>query len=94
MIKNDEPDIKLQSNREFIHYRADCNDLGKIIKGEPKHDVGPITIISIQDKSEYNVRTTTDKFECSITGICKNSNGDLVIADFDNMCVNLLKQTH
>ncbi|KAH3793594.1 hypothetical protein DPMN_147108 [Dreissena polymorpha] len=88
MIKNDGTDIKFQPNRELIQCHADCTDLGKIIKCDPNK------IVSIEDKSEYNVRTASDKYKCSITGICTTSNGDLVIADCYNNCVKLLNQAY
>ncbi|KAH3792967.1 hypothetical protein DPMN_146469 [Dreissena polymorpha] len=67
MIKNDGTDIKFQPNRELIQCHADCTDLGKIIICDPNK------IVSIEDKSEYNVRTASDKYKCSITGICTTS---------------------
>ncbi|XP_052221134.1 uncharacterized protein LOC127837789 isoform X1 [Dreissena polymorpha] len=94
MIKNDGTDIKFQPNRELIQCHADCTDLGKIIIGDPQHNVDPNKIFSIEDKSEYNVRTATDKLSCAITGIFTTSNGDLVIADFNNKCVKLLNQAY
>ncbi|XP_052223854.1 tripartite motif-containing protein 75-like [Dreissena polymorpha] len=94
MIKNDGTDIKFQPNRELIQCHADCTDLGKIIIGDPQHNVDPNKIVSIEDKSEYNVQTATDKYPCAITGICTTSNGDLVIADYYNHCVKLLNQAY
>ncbi|KAH3793064.1 hypothetical protein DPMN_146567 [Dreissena polymorpha] len=94
MIKKDGTDIKFQPNRELIQFHADCTDFGKIIIGDPQHNVDPNKIVSIEDKSEYNVRTATDKYSCSITGICTTSNGDLVIADCHNNCVKLLNQAY
>ncbi|KAH3793231.1 hypothetical protein DPMN_146737 [Dreissena polymorpha] len=94
MLKNDGTDIKFQSNRELIQCLADCTDLGKITLGDPQHNVDPNKIVNIEDKSEYNVRTATDKFSCAITGICTTSNGDLVNADYNNDCVKLLNQAY
>ncbi|XP_052219747.1 uncharacterized protein LOC127837033 isoform X3 [Dreissena polymorpha] len=94
MIKNDGIEIKFQPNRELIQFHADCTDLGKIIIGDPQHNIDPNKIVSIEDKSEYNVLTATDKFFCDITGICTTSNGDLVIADFNSKCVKLLNQAY
>ncbi|KAH3793205.1 hypothetical protein DPMN_146710 [Dreissena polymorpha] len=94
MIKNDGTDIIFEPNRKLIQCHAYCTDLGKIIIGDPQHDVDPYKIVSIEDKSEYNVRTATDIYTCSITGICTTSNGDLVIADGNNKCVKLLNKAY
>ncbi|KAH3793175.1 hypothetical protein DPMN_146680 [Dreissena polymorpha] len=96
MTKIDGTDIKHQPNRELIQCLADCTYLGKITSriGEPKHNVDPSKIVSIEDKSEYNVRTTNDIDKCTITGICETSNGDFVISDSNNQCVKLLNQVY
>ncbi|KAH3793085.1 hypothetical protein DPMN_146590 [Dreissena polymorpha] len=94
MIKHDGTDIKFQPNRELNQCHADCTDLGKIIIGDPQHNVDQNKIISIADKSKYNVQTATDQYICSITGICTTSNGDLVIADCYNKCVKLINQAY
>ncbi|KAH3791920.1 hypothetical protein DPMN_145410 [Dreissena polymorpha] len=78
----------------MIHCLADCTDLGKIIIGELQHDVDPNKIVSIEEKSEYNVQTLTDMNKSWITGIYGTSNGDLVIADFNNKCVKLLNHAY
>ncbi|XP_052219661.1 uncharacterized protein LOC127837007 isoform X2 [Dreissena polymorpha] len=96
MINNNGADMKLLPNSELLQCLADCTDLGKITSriGEPKHNVDPNKIISIHEKSQYNVHTATDSRESSITGICVTSNGDLVISDFSNCCVKLLNQAY
>ncbi|KAH3792533.1 hypothetical protein DPMN_146030 [Dreissena polymorpha] len=96
MINNVGTDIKLQSNRELIECLAECTDLGKITSpiGEQKNNVDLNMIVSIQDKSQYRVRTATDKEPCCITGIYEASNGDLVISDCNNRCVKLLNKAY
>ncbi|XP_052219663.1 E3 ubiquitin-protein ligase TRIM22-like [Dreissena polymorpha] len=96
MINNNGAYMKLLPNSELLQCLADCTDLGKITSriGEQKHDFHPNKIVSIHDKSQYNVRTATDSRNCSITGICETSNGELVISDFHNCSVKLLNQAY
>ncbi|KAH3733245.1 hypothetical protein DPMN_039670 [Dreissena polymorpha] len=56
--------------------------------------VDPNKVIVIQEKTQFNLRTNTDRTNCSITGICEIAYGNLVISDFSNLCVKLLDQAY
>ncbi|KAH3792187.1 hypothetical protein DPMN_145678, partial [Dreissena polymorpha] len=96
MINNNGADIKLLPNSELLQCLADCTDLGKITSriGGTQHDFHPNKIVSIHDKSQYNVHTATDSRESSITGICETSKGELVISDFYNCSLKLLNRAY
>ncbi|KAH3792737.1 tripartite motif-containing protein 45-like [Dreissena polymorpha] len=90
--------IEYHFNNDFGQFIAACTDLGKIttrVGGvvSPQH-IDPNKAINVQEKSQFNLRTSTDPKKCSITGICEISNGNLFISDGSNMCVKLLDQAH
>ncbi|KAH3791164.1 hypothetical protein DPMN_144644 [Dreissena polymorpha] len=88
--------IEFHHNKDLTQFLASCKELGSIVSRESvsHHVVDPNKVVSIQDRSPYNVGKETNKWNCFITGICESSNGELVIADFDNKSVKLLDKAY
>ncbi|KAH3792781.1 hypothetical protein DPMN_146280 [Dreissena polymorpha] len=88
--------IEFHLNKDLTQFRASCTEFGSIAIREtvPHHVVDPNKIVSIMDKSQYNVRTATDKKDCHITGIWESSNRELIIADFHNKSVKILNRAY
>ena len=90
-------DIEFQHNNDLKQFLAACTYLGKITSrvGVVSHQhVDPNKVISVQEKSQFNVKTNTDVNTCFISGICVMFNGNLVISDLKNQCVKLLDQAY
>ncbi|KAH3791251.1 hypothetical protein DPMN_144734 [Dreissena polymorpha] len=87
-------DIVFERNKDLEQILASCTELGSIASyaAVSHYRIDPNEVVSVIDKSQYKVRTPTDKENCYITGICGSSNGEFVIADFNNKCVKLLDQ--
>ncbi|KAH3792537.1 hypothetical protein DPMN_146033 [Dreissena polymorpha] len=87
--------IEFQYNKDLENFLAACTDLGKITSrvGVVSHRHGdPNKVISVQGKSQFNVKINKDTHNCLINGICEMPNGNLVIADEHNRRVKLLHQ--
>ncbi|XP_052224438.1 probable E3 ubiquitin-protein ligase MID2 isoform X2 [Dreissena polymorpha] len=88
--------IDFHHNKDLEQFLASCTEFGSITsrKAVSHHVVDPNTVVSIKDKSQYNVQTATDKGPCIIAGICELSNGEFLIADNKYKCVKLLDRAY
>ncbi|KAH3792784.1 hypothetical protein DPMN_146283 [Dreissena polymorpha] len=89
-------DIAFHLNTDLEKFLRSSTDFGLIASQETvSHYLSdPNKVVSIMEKSQYDARITTDKYVSYITGICKSSNGDLLIADGANNCVKLLNRAY
>ncbi|XP_052219609.1 transcription intermediary factor 1-beta-like isoform X2 [Dreissena polymorpha] len=86
--------IEFQHNTDLKQYLDSCTELVNItIHEDPQRNcVDPNRVVSVKDQSQFNVRSTTDRNDCFITGICEASNGVIIIVDRNNKYVKLLDQ--
>ncbi|XP_052242867.1 uncharacterized protein LOC127852880 isoform X2 [Dreissena polymorpha] len=49
---------------------------------------------NVQRKSVHNVRIPSDSYECSIAGICVLTDGQVLVADYENKRIKLLNQQY
>ncbi|XP_052283874.1 uncharacterized protein LOC127880594 isoform X1 [Dreissena polymorpha] len=88
--------ITFLPNREIIQYLSKLSGLGQIehstqtLMGQDN----PNKVITVQGKSEHNVRISSDSTECIITAICILPDRKVLVVDNDNANVKLLDQQY
>ncbi|KAH3878488.1 hypothetical protein DPMN_002384 [Dreissena polymorpha] len=88
--------ITFQPNNEIIQYLSTLSGLGEIehsthtlvVQGDPNK------VITVQGKSEQNVRISSDLEECRICDIWVLPEGQVLIADSRNNTIKLLDQQY
>ncbi|XP_052230380.1 protein PML-like [Dreissena polymorpha] len=84
--------ISFQPNSEIVQYLTTLSGLGKI---EPMMvQDNPNKVITVQGKSEHNVKISGDSNECNISAILVLPAKQVLVADFNNKSVKLLDQQY
>ncbi|KAH3748984.1 hypothetical protein DPMN_183473 [Dreissena polymorpha] len=88
--------ITFQPNHEIIQYLSKLSGLGQIehstqtLMGQGN----PNKVITVQGKSEHNVKISSDSNTCSITAICVLPDRNVLVVDNHNANVKLLDQQY
>ncbi|KAH3708314.1 E3 ubiquitin-protein ligase TRIM33-like [Dreissena polymorpha] len=88
--------ITFQPNNEIIQYLSTLSDLGKIEHSTQTLMIqeDPNKVITVQGKSEQNVRISSDSEVCRVRAICVLPEGQVLIADNGNKTIKLLDQQY
>ncbi|KAH3717135.1 hypothetical protein DPMN_059914 [Dreissena polymorpha] len=92
-----ESSLTFQADRDFQQYLSKLSGLGKIVLStkETLVLVDPDQALTVQGKSEYNVRLQSDSVKnCYIEAICVLSDDEILVADNDNKKVKLLNHQY
>ncbi|XP_052231846.1 uncharacterized protein LOC127845152 [Dreissena polymorpha] len=84
--------ISFQPNSEIVQYLTTLSGLGKIERMMVQDN--PNKVITVQGKSEHNVKISSDSEECNISAILVLPAKQILVADHSNQKVKLLDQQY
>ncbi|XP_052778748.1 uncharacterized protein LOC128216219 [Mya arenaria] len=80
--------MKFKSDESVLPFLRNLKRLGNV------ESVFSTYVYKVQSLSHYKVRIKKDKNNCSIKGVCGLANGEMVIADYNNIRVKLLNRQY
>ncbi|KAH3717361.1 hypothetical protein DPMN_060147 [Dreissena polymorpha] len=90
-----ESSLTIQADRDFQQYLSKLSGLGKIVLSTKETLVLVDQALTVQGKSEYNVRLQSDSDkDCYIGAICVLSEDQILVADCINKRVKLLNHQY